>query len=64
MDQPTIRIVNSLREVDSQYYCDPGDEQQLARVRFELAYLQNEEPNSGWHLETRGTSAGWHRWAD
>ncbi len=64
MSQPTIRIVSGLGDVDAQYYCTPDDERQLARIRHDLATLQREEPNARWHLETRGTSAGWHRWAD
>jgi hypothetical protein len=64
MNQPTVRIVNDHREIDGQYYCDPGDERQLARIRRDLAVCQEAEPGSGWHLETRGTSAAWRRWID
>ena len=36
----------------------------LQQARRGLTALQKAEPQNEWHLETRGTSATWHRYQD
>ena len=62
----TLRIVRHAAylprgsEVDGEYFCSPDDVKQLARAQKTLADCVAEEPNMGWHLETRGTERDWH----
>ncbi len=58
----TVRLMNKFHESGGEYYMDPDDTKMLARIKKDLADARREEPNFGWHLETRGTHATWHRW--
>ena len=57
-----VRFVDSDGSVDSSWHVEPGN---MKRAEWSIALLhdyQREEPEREWHLETRGTVAGWHRW--
>ena len=58
----TVRLMNKFHESGGEYYMDPDDAKMLARIKKDLADARREEPKFGWHLETRGTHATWHRW--
>lgn len=64
MSIPTdnVRLVNSNGNVDSSWNVEPGSSTRIAWSWNLLADYQREEPDSGWHLETRGDIAEWHRW--
>jgi hypothetical protein len=38
------------------------DERTVNYIKTTLKAYQEEEPKSGWHLETRGESKDWHDW--
>jgi len=60
-----VRLVDSDGRVDSSWSIDPGGNNRDAQVKRAFALLaeyQTEEPEAGWHLQTRGTIEGWHRW--
>jgi hypothetical protein len=58
----TIRLTNKHREEGGQWYCQPQEVGKLAQVKLVLAECREAEPDADWHLEARGTQAGWHRW--
>ncbi len=60
--QATVRLVNKYRESGGDWAIQPADMRMLARVQRELLEYQRLEPESDWHLETRGTAEDWHRW--
>ena len=55
----TLRLVShNPQQVDGEWFYDPL--QSLASARKTLKDYQREEPQRGWHLETRGTHRDWH----
>ncbi len=59
------RIVNSEGTVDCSWTIVPGADHGSDAVTKAFALLadyQSAEPDSGWHLETRGEIAPWHDW--
>ncbi len=60
----TIRLRSKYGDNGGEYCIDPSDLKGMERVRKDLKSAQDEEPNFGWHLETRGTHNGWHKWKE
>lgn len=60
----TVRLRSKYGDNGGEYFIDPSDAKGMARVKKDLKSAQDEEPNFDWHLETRGTHAGWHRWRE
>lgn len=56
----TLRIRNNYGEEGGQWFCNPNDKSKLAYVRRILAEMQQQEPEMGWKLETRGDETFWH----
>jgi len=58
-----VRIVNGDGRADCAWTVTPGDAARIAWSWRILAEYRDAEPDSGWHLETRGDIAPWHDWA-
>jgi hypothetical protein len=62
MTGDNVRLVDADGNVDSSWHVEPGD---TKRAEWSVALLheyRDAEPRRDWHLQTRGTVAGWHRW--
>ena len=63
MTLDNVRLVDGDGNPDSSWTVDPADDARIAWSFRLLADYQAEEPNVGWHLETRGTvDTRWHDW--
>ena len=59
-----VRLVNRWGENGGEYTIPPDRPEGMSRVYRDLAEYRDLEPDSDWHLETRGTIATWHRMHD
>lgn len=57
-----VRLVDGDGNVDSSWHVEPGNQGRIDWSFKLLADYISEEPEVGWHLETRGTIALWHDW--
>lgn len=55
-----VRLINKWRENGGEWTV--RSDADMKRIQRELDAYRREEPRADWHLETRGTSASWHRW--
>lgn len=62
----TVRLVDKTGYKGGEWFVDPSKSGQnlLARIHTDLSRARAEEPGADWHLETRGTHKGWHRWEE
>jgi hypothetical protein len=64
MNRTNVCLCNSFNE-RVEFFVDPANpEPRMSRIRAELAEYQSSEPDSGWKLQTRGDSVGWHAFRD
>lgn len=58
----TVRLIDKTGYKGGEWFVDPDDSKLLAKIHTDASKARAEEPDMDWHLETRGTHKGWHRW--